>query len=342
MTTTTVVLAEALESVRHGLHASRAVERMFEQLQPDAALAGQLRTALYNAIRFPDQSGVLSVPEWLRARLQRSLGDRYQQFLDASATDAPVMIRVNTLRTTVAACLRALAPYQPVSRGALAIEIQRPFGLFASAAFQQGWFEQQDATSQRVAQATNAGPGMRVVDACAGAGGKTLAMAAMMQNRGRLIGLDVSAPKLDACKQRARRAGATCVETRLIATTKVVKRLYDTADCVLIDAPCSGTGVLRRNPDILWHLTEQQVEELVHTQRDILQRYARMVRSGGTLVYATCSVLAEEGPEQVSAFLQGAPEYALATQWQTLPGDQVHNHDNHGGDGFYVAVLQRP
>ncbi len=334
MNATAVDLQPSLKAIREGQHASRALELLFSRVRPDAATAAALRSSLYNAIRFPEQPGVLCVPDWLRGRLEQSLGDRYDTFVTSSATDAPVVIRVNTLRTSVEACMRALAPYHPSTLGDLAIEIGRPFGLFASTAFHDGWFEQQDVTSQRVARVTGVTPGMRVVDACAGAGGKTLAMAAMMQNRGRLIALDVAALKLEACRQRTRRAGATCVETRHITTTKVVKRLYDTADCVLIDAPCSGTGVLRRNPDILWHLTEQHVEELRDTQREILQRYSRMVRRGGKVVYATCSVLREEGPQQVEEFLLATPDFSLTESWQTLPGD-------HGGDGFYVAILTR-
>lgn len=333
MSTTTHELQQSIKAVREGQHASRALEQLFASLRPSSAAAAELRLAFYNAIRFADQPGVLSVPGWLRVRLEQSLGNRYAAFLASSAADAPVVVRVNTLRTTTANCLHALAPYQPVPLDTIAIEIRKPFGLFSSAAFHQGWFEQQDITSQRIAESTHVLPGMRVVDSCAGAGGKSLAMAAMMQNRGKIIALDIAAQKLDACKQRAKRAGASCIETRHITSTKVVKRLHASADCVLIDAPCSGTGVLRRNPDILWHLTEAALDELLTTQAHILHHHAKMVKPGGRLVYATCSVLHEEGPKQVTDFLASHPEFSLSSSWQTMPGEN-------GGDGFYAAILQ--
>jgi len=331
----------------HGKHLSSALEDLFRQAQPDEDTASLIRTTLTRAIRFGDLQGALQgtlgrtasnahlhLPEWLRLRLAASLGDRLPEFLDRSAADAPVVIRVNTLRTTVEACCTELAPFHPEPLEADAVHIRRPFGLFRSEAFQRGWFEQQDATSQRVSRTLAPEPGMRVVDSCAGAGGKSLHLAALMQNRGRILSLDVVPEKLEATRKRAARAGADIIETRLIDTTKVVKRMAGTADRVLIDAPCSGTGVLRRNPDIPWHLSEGGLQELLETQRSILRLHSRLLKPGGRLVYATCSVLNEEGPEQVRAFIEEQPEFVLVETWSTLPGEQ-------DGDGFYAAVLTR-
>lgn len=337
-------MQQAYDAVMQGEHLSSSIEHLFRDVQPSPLQATTLRFMLMDAIRYGDLAGAMierphppedfHLPDWLKERLQDSLADRYNAFLQASCADAPVFIRVNTLRTDPATCVRALAPYQPVIVGGLIVRVDRPYGMFSSNAFRQGWFEQQDITSQHVAESADVQPGMRVMDSCAGAGGKALALAAIMKNRGRIIALDTVASKLDACRTRASRAGADCIETRVITSTKTVKRLHGTADRVLIDAPCTGTGVLRRNPDITWHLTEDGFHELLATQQQILRLHARMAKPGGRVVYAACSVLHEEGRDQITALLAADPEFSLVETWSTLPGE-------HGGDGFFVAVLER-
>ena len=332
---------------KHGRHLSSAIEDLFRTVQPDRDNAERLRHVLVQAVRYGDVNAALDgslldvvdgerlyLPDWLRARLTASLGATTSDFLHRSAGNAPTFIRVNTLKTSVGECLDALASFQPTPIEHEVMRIDAPFGLFRSDAFQHGWFEQQDITSQQVSRSLAPQPKMRVVDSCAGAGGKSLHLAAMMQNRGRVIAMDIVDEKLEHCRRRAARAGADIIETRLIDTTKVVKRQANTADRVLIDAPCTGTGVLRRNADIPWHLTEGGFAELLETQQQLLRLHSRMVKTGGTLVYATCSVLNEEGPDQVRAFLHDHDAFTCAEEWSTLPGDR-------GGDAFYVAVLTR-
>lgn len=325
----TDLLLTALQHVRDGKHASSVLEALFREHQPTAGQAGAWRQALFDAIRAE------GFPVWLADELRRDWGARASRLITALSDDASTYIRVNTLRTTVDAVLQDLAPHEP-SRCDLpnALRIARPFGLFRTASFQGGWFEQQDLASQRVALALDVRPGMRVIDACAGAGGKALHLAALMQNRGRIVALDVSDEKLHALRTRAARAGADIIETRHISTTKVIKRLAGTADRVLIDAPCSGTGVVRRNPDILLHLTPAMLDELVEMQAAILRRSAVAVKPGGRVVYATCSLLKRESEEQVARFLASTTDFAEVHAFRTMP-DEVDE------DGFYVAVLQR-
>ena len=179
-------------------------------------------------------------------------------------------------------------------------------------------------------------PGMRVVDACAGGGGKSLHLAALMQNKGQLISLDTLAWKLDELKVRARRAGVSNIETRPIENNKVIKRMYGTADRLLLDVPCSGLGVLRRNPDSKWKLTEAQLTQLLETQQTILQSYSPMVKSGGKMVYATCSILPSENRSQVDHFLasEAGKGWELVKDRSILPQEE-------GFDGFYMALLSK-
>ena len=177
---------------------------------------------------------------------------------------------------------------------------------------------------------------MRVVDTCAGAGGKTLHLASIMENKGQIIALDIYANKLKELKRRAKRAGAHNIEPRHIDSTKVIKKLYDQADRVLIDAPCSGLGVLRRNPDAKWKMQPEFIEKIKETQAEILNSYSRMVKSGGKLVYATCSILPSENQEQVAKFLasENGKEFSLVKDKKIL------SHQS-GFDGFYMALLER-
>ena len=177
-------------------------------------------------------------------------------------------------------------------------------------------------------------PGMRVVDTCAGAGGKTLHLATMMENKGQIIALDIYDHKLRELKRRAKRNGAHNIEPRHIENTKVIKKLYDKADAVLIDAPCSGLGVLRRNPDAKWKLEPEFLDRIKATQQEILSTYSRMVKSGGQLVYATCSILPSENQEQVKNFLASNDDFIFVKEKKVLSYES-------GFDGFYMALLKR-
>src|SRR5690606_33616386 len=194
--------------------------------------------------------------------------------------------------------------------------------------FKNGWFEVQDAGSQLISPYLNVQPGMRVVDACAGAGGKTLHLSALMENKGQIYSLDIHEWKLLELKKRAKRNGAQNVQT------KVIRKMEDSADRVLIDAPCSGLGVLSRNPDAKWKLTPEFIENVKSEQAKILNDYCKMVKPGGAMVYATCSILPSENQNQVENFLKNHPEFKLVREKQLLPSQT-------GFDGFYMAYLEK-
>jgi len=194
----------------------------------------------------------------------------------------------------------------------------------------------QDASSQKVAEMLDPKPGMRVIDACAGAGGKSLHIATMMENKGQLIAMDIYENKLNELKRRARRNDIFNIETRVIDSTKVIKKLIDKADKVLIDAPCSGLGVLKRNPDAKWKLQPEFLDNIRATQKELLDSYSRMVKPGGQLVYATCSILPSENEMQVKAFLsrEEGKDFTLLNEEKIMPSKS-------GFDGFYISLLQK-
>jgi 16S rRNA (cytosine967-C5)-methyltransferase len=207
--------------------------------------------------------------------------------------------------------------------------------VFTSQAFKNGFFEVQDASSQMIAPLLGVEPGHRVIDACAGAGGKSLHMAAMMKNKGKIISLDIHEWKLTELKARARRDGVDVIETRLIDSSKVIKRMHATADRLLLDVPCSGMGVLRRNPDTKWKLSNDEIARLHQLQYEILTSYAPMTKKGGRMVYATCSILPSENEKQIEKFLgEHGAEWTLLKQIHLRP-------DKEGFDGFYGALLER-
>ncbi|MEJ2585195.1 MAG: class I SAM-dependent methyltransferase [Robiginitalea sp.] len=282
-----------------------------------------------------------SVPDWLDALGEESLGAAsWTRELAALNEQARVVLRTNRLKTTPAALQKELE-----SEGVVtdlipgypdALQLRERGNVFRTRAFQQGLFEVQDAASQKVAPFLQAEPGMRVIDACAGAGGKTLHLSALMGNKGQLLALDIYPGKLKELKKRARRAGAFNIETRLISSSKVIKRLSNTADRVLIDAPCTGLGVLRRNPDAKWKLQPEFVEEVCQTQQELLTRYSLMLKPGGLLVYATCSILPAENEQRVNAFL----ESEAGSDFQLLKEHHI-SPSREGYDGFYMAQLKR-
>lgn len=276
-----------------------------------------------------------SIPDWLDALGAQELGEHWAKTLHALNEPPQQVLRVNRLKTDAPSLLKELAKQQIYGRLIQdnAIVIEQRGKLFHTAAFRQGWFEMQDFSSQQVAPFLEVQPGMRVIDACAGNGGKTLHLAALMQNKGRILALDTDAKKLENLRLRARRAGVSIIETRLIESTKTTKRLAQSADRVLLDVPCSGLGVLRRNPEIRWRLSMEQLESLKTLQEQILERYSKMCRPGGKVVYATCSILPSENRTRVDAFLaQADGKFA----WET---EQILWPQEKGFDGFYMARL---
>ncbi|MGB0279695.1 MAG: RsmB/NOP family class I SAM-dependent RNA methyltransferase [Flavobacteriaceae bacterium] len=282
-----------------------------------------------------------SIPDWLDELGVDALGEKkWEQELEALNTMAPVVLRANTLKTLPKLLRNVLLEEkittQFLSKYPDALLLDQRSNVFSTNAFQKGLFEVQDAASQCVAPFTQVESGMRVVDACAGAGGKALHLAALMQNKGQLIALDIHQYKLRELKLRAKRAGAHNIETRLIDSTKVIKKLHQSADRVLLDAPCSGIGVLRRNPDAKWKLNPDFIGRIIIEQQQILLQYAQMVKPGGKLIYVTCSILPQENEMQVSQFLTSeiGQSFTLEKEKHLWPSVQ-------GFDGFYMARLQR-
>ncbi|MCC8359199.1 RsmB/NOP family class I SAM-dependent RNA methyltransferase [Salinimicrobium sediminilitoris] len=282
-----------------------------------------------------------SVPDWLDELGVKELGEEvWEKEIHALNEQAPVILRTNTLKTTKEKLQQELQK-EGIETEFLkgypdALQLLERTNVFKTEAFKNGLFEVQDASSQLVAEFLEVKPGMRVVDTCAGAGGKSLHLAALMENKGQLIATDIYANKLKELKRRARRAGAHNIEPRAIDSTKVVKKLYNTADRVLIDAPCSGLGVLSRNPDAKWKLQPEFIETIKQTQEEILKQYSKMVKDGGKMVYATCSILPSENEEQVKKFLSSeeGKNFSLAKEQKILSSET-------GFDGFYMALLEK-
>lgn len=296
---------------------------------------------------------VLEVPEWLLVRLEDTFGKDVERELAALSTPAPLDLRVNILRSTRTEASRSLAREglhaedTTLSPWGLRLEGRQP--VTASVAFREGLVEIQDEGSQLVAAITGVEPGMRVLDYCAGAGGKTLAMAMMMENKGHVVACDVSEPRLEGAVKRLRRAGVHNVERHLLVEgDRWAKRRSGSFDRVLVDAPCSGTGTWRRNPDARVRTTQTDLEELLVKQAAILDRAATLVRPGGRLIYATCSLLRAENADQVQAFLGRNPQFSLVPSLSPFMPEALRERDmvaltpaRDGTDGFFAAVMER-
>lgn len=282
-----------------------------------------------------------SIPDWMDELGVKELGEElWTKELAAQNKQAQVILRVNTLKTTKEK-LRAILMDLNIETEFLkdqpdALVLKERANVFLTDAFKDGFFEVQDASSQLVARFLDVQPGMRVVDTCAGAGGKTLHMASLMENKGQLIAMDLYESKLKQLKLRAKRNGAFNIEYRIIDTTKVIKKLYEKADRVLIDAPCSGLGVLKRNPDSKWKLQPEFIDNIKKVQAEVLESYSRIVKPGGKLVYATCSILPSENQEQIKKFLNtdNGKNFTFVKDSKVLASES-------GFDGFYMALLER-
>lgn len=279
-----------------------------------------------------------SIPDWMDEICQKELGKKWDAELKAQNIPASAILRANTLRTSVAQ-LRSQLEKEEIKTKLIpgytnALELYERQNVFRTDAFKSGFFEMQDASSQLVAEFLDVKPGMRVVDTCAGAGGKTLHIAALMENKGNIIATDIYGGKLVELKKRAKRAGAFNITTKKIESSKVIKKLYNTADRVLIDAPCSGLGVLKRNPDSKWKLQPEFIDNIRTIQSDLLERYTKIVKVGGKVVYATCSILPSENQMQVNNFLANNQNFKLLKDKKILSSES-------GYDGFYMALLER-
>ena len=282
-----------------------------------------------------------SIPDWMDELGVKELGEKvWATEIAAQNQPAKVILRVNTLKTTKES-LRAILMDLNIETDFLeghndALVLRERANVFLTDAFKEGFFEVQDANSQLVAAFLDVQPGMRVVDTCAGAGGKTLHLASLMENKGQLIAMDLYESKLKQLKLRAKRNGAFNIEYKIIDSTKVIKKLQEKADRVLIDAPCSGLGVLKRNPDAKWKLRPEFIENIKKVQAEVLESYSRIVKPGGKLVYATCSILPSENQEQVNRFLttESGKNFTFVEDKKILASES-------GFDGFYMALLER-
>jgi 16S rRNA (cytosine967-C5)-methyltransferase len=282
-----------------------------------------------------------AVPDWIDELCEKSLGEKLWTAEIAKLNEpAEVILRTNTLKTTKEKLRKALLDEgivtEPIKGYASALRLPERANVFVTRSFKNGFFEVQDASSQLVAAMLDVRPGQRVVDTCAGAGGKSLHLAALMENKGQLIAMDIYGSKLKELKRRARRNGAHNIEPREIDSTKVFKKLYGSADRVLIDAPCTGLGVIRRNPDTKWKMQPEFLDKITKTQQEILRSYSKILKPGGKMVYATCSILPQENLDQVKSFLSSdeGEEFSLIS-------DKKIYASKSGFDGFYMALLER-
>ena len=302
----------------------------FARLQPE-----KIREKYEN---ITDPGLLESIPNWLQTLGSKELGEKWEAEIHALNEEAEVVLRVNTLKTTrerLKNLLEADGIRSYLVKGypdALVLEERQ--NVFRHPSFKEGLFEVQDASSQLVAAALQVEPGMRVIDACAGAGGKSLHLAALMGNKGKVISMDVEEWKLQQAKLRARRNGVSIFEPKIIEGSKTIKRLKESADRLLLDVPCSGLGVLRRNPDTKWKLSLESLEKVQKTQQELLQAYPSMLKKGGQLVYATCSILPSENEEQIKKFLasEAGKDFELIEDRKVLAQES-------GFDGFYIARL---
>lgn len=303
-----------------------------------------------------------TIPEWLNYRpisiqkreqlplaIAESYTDEFSQLMSKELKDlwnieahalnipAKVVLRVNTLKIQKHT-LQELLANQQISTTSLeeypsALIMNSKSNIFQNEYFKQGFFEVQDANSQKVAEFCEVKPGMRIVDGCAGAGGKTLHLAALMNNKGKIIALDVAENKLKELNRRKIRASADNIEIRLIHKN-TIKNLKHSADRVLLDVPCSGTGVLKRNPDAKWKINQEFIEENQKKQEYILNHYSEITKIHGKLIYSTCSILPSENQKQIEKFLKTHPNFELEEQQTLLPSKT-------GFDGFFMAKLIR-
>ncbi|MEZ4871570.1 MAG: methyltransferase domain-containing protein [Bdellovibrionales bacterium] len=277
-----------------------------------------------------------SYPDWMVEKLNEELGaEKCERILTAMNQSAEIFLRCNELQGSREQLVKELEAegisVRIVPESPSALMLNQRKNVFITKAFKRGAFEVQDLGSQAIAPLLEVEPGQRVLDACAGAGGKSLHLAQLMNNKGKVVATDIHERKLQQLKKRAKRNRIDLVESRLV-DRKWTKRQKGKFDRLLLDVPCSGLGVIKRNPDTKWKLTPDRLPELLEVQRQILLDHHNVVKPGGKMVYATCSVLPSENQDQVRWFLKDHPEWELEEELILTP-------DHFLGDGFYAARL---
>ena len=277
-----------------------------------------------------------SYPDWLAERAQQELGKDWTVLAKALNAPAQMVGRTNTLKIERAELLQRLkeegSEVLPWKENETGLIFKERISVARLNSFAEGLFEIQDGGSQQIAPLLQVEAGMRVIDACAGAGGKSLHLAALMNNKGRIQAMDVDERKLHELQKRATQQGVDIIECQAIRET-ALQSLEGWADRLLLDVPCSGTGVIKRKPDTKWKLKPEYLDNILSTQSEILDTYSSMLRAGGLMVYATCSILPSENEKQVDSFLQSRPEFELIEQERILP--------RQGSDGYFAALIKK-
>jgi 16S rRNA (cytosine967-C5)-methyltransferase len=298
-----------------------------------------------------------SFPDWMVHRFLYQYGESETEELCKSLNEqAPLTLRVNTIKTTVDECQRALKKEgietQPTRLSPFGLLVPKRMNVFQLQTFRDGWFEVQDEGSQLLPFLLDPKPTAKVLDACAGAGGKTLELAALMKNRGEIMATDVHSTRLEELRRRTRRAGVSNVRIRQVEDVADLNDGFrEHFDLVLIDAPCSGLGTLRRNPGMKWVVTEETVGEVSQKQAHILDSSSSLVKPGGIVAYATCTLFREENEAIVENFLTTHPEFTLErppldaskfdlNAFNAGPYVKFYPHRD-GTDGFFIAVARK-
>lgn len=290
-------------------------------------------------------------PQWMENELKESLGNHFEREAEQFMTNAPMTLRTNVLKASREELLKAIRLEQPACQtthfSPWGIVCHERWRADQHPAFRAGHFEVQDEASQICAFVVDAKPGEKVLDYCAGAGGKTLALAALMRNKGQLYATDIDSVKLEETQKRLRRNGVHNAQCRLLdgATHKWLAKHASTFDRVLVDAPCSGSGTWRRNPDAKWKLTPNALANLQTTQAMLLEQTHKLIKPGGYLIYSTCSFFQSENQKQIEHFLDKHKDFcpvAPNIDSQLLKGHFMQSlPSQHGMDGFFAAVLQK-
>ena len=328
-----------------------------------AEFAENIFAGFAKPVTIPTESAVVrigiehSFPDWMVQKFIEQYGESEAENICSSLNEqAPLTLRVNTLKTTVEQCQAELSKQGIETAKTLlspfGLNLSKRINVFSLPVFRDGWFEVQDEGSQLLPFLVDPKPNAKLLDVCAGAGGKTLEFAALMKNRGEIFATDINSYRLEELRKRTKRAGAQNIRVQEIQAIEDLAEQYsDFFDIVFVDAPCSGLGTIRRNPGMKWMVTEQTVHEVSDKQKSILHSSAPLVKSGGRIVYATCTLLRQENENVVEEFMVRHPEFKMVEANGLL--DKWHNGlvttgpffkllpQMHGTDGFFCAVLEK-
>lgn len=346
------------------ISASDLAEKHFEgthaQTLPEPAeLEAFAKVSDLDLAQMPE-TAIANFPLWIIEKLGGQYGDKLPEILQSFRNRAPASFRVNLLKSSIDTVMKTLeeaaigAGVMHCSPNGFSLDTHQ--NLTGNALYREGAIEVQDEAAQVSALLAGAKPGMQVIDYCAGGGGKTLALGAGMDNSGQIYALDIDARRMKDMAERCKRADLHNVQQQVIPedgqTNEALEKIGDGADIVFVDAPCSGSGTWRRQPEQKWFLTEEKLSEYINLQAEIIEKAAKFVKPGGRLIYATCSLFADENANQVEAFLAKNTEYKVIpvdTLWAEagLLGEPISTPylqitpDSFGADGFFTAVLQR-